>query len=189
MKDIKFYKEMQNADISVLEEKLDAASKNCSPSELRVGDLVSFFYRDSPYPYTAIVAQTPKTNSGYYIAAGTANQLLTAYAKPFSQAVDKFSDIVEKLYKEGIGLITKLVQITYVPQKTRAKQTQFKKLKALGRMGMAFQGLEGGDVMANRQFVPRVKEKNPTVAEELGAENFKTFIVTEIDRYTCKRLR
>lgn len=72
--------------------------KRVYPTQLRVGNVISFVYAPTRRAYTAIVAKTHRAPEGRYVTAGTNNSLLTTYLLN-QYSTDEAGDFITKVYE------------------------------------------------------------------------------------------
>lgn len=182
-------------DLLRLQETLGGGISKCIPAQLAVGDVASINYGGKSY--IIVVTETDRAIMGKYMARGTLNILLTAYVRPeYMRWGSTFGELTSRLYKKGITKGSKVQQIRYQHQNTISKKKVAKIVDDLtGEMPtpieyseFEYANLESRIKEKINAVADRVPEKDETVAEGLGEENFRTFIVEKIAS-PCARIR
>lgn len=155
------YFESLAVSISGGERRARQRVKGVLPTQLTVGQLVKFSYKNTSSDYTVVVASTPRAPYGRYTTSNTKNLLVTAF-KIDTYSMEEQVKFLEEVYKSGMR--EKMEEVRYIPQE---HLTYFNRVK--------------------RFWVNLVKKIIGRANTKLDSRNFRTFISSGMTN--CKVLK
>ena len=137
--------------------------KQILPTQVRVGDLISFTYSGTRSDYTALVAATPRAPKGLYTARHTKNLLITTFLLD-NYSMEEQAKLLKKIHSKDMNSKQEIVRYK--------AEEHTKYFRRLWRFWSDFM----------EEINVKIKSKT-----KLDSRNFRTFISNKIVH--CKVLR